>query len=97
MLKDAESAISMDGKGAWRHCRNGTRSVNVFVERLWQTIKYEEVYLTPIPQMPRPAADPLRQFWYKDQKHRSNRVGARWRTRWVKPGNHRYGSRSTAA
>jgi putative transposase len=32
-----EIAISMDGKGAWRD--------NVFVERLWRTIKYEEVYL----------------------------------------------------
>jgi putative transposase len=30
-------AISMDGKGAWRD--------NVFVERLWRSIKYEEVYL----------------------------------------------------
>jgi putative transposase len=30
-------AISMDGKGAWRD--------NVFVERLWHSIKYEEVYL----------------------------------------------------
>jgi putative transposase len=30
-------AISMDGKGAWRD--------NVFVERLWRTLKYEEVYL----------------------------------------------------
>jgi putative transposase len=30
-------AVSMDGKGAWRD--------NVFVERLWRTIKYEEVYL----------------------------------------------------
>jgi putative transposase len=29
--------ISMDGKGCWRD--------NVFVERLWRTIKYEEVYL----------------------------------------------------
>ena len=29
--------ISMDGKGAWRD--------NVFVERLWRSIKYEEVYL----------------------------------------------------
>jgi putative transposase len=29
--------ISMDGKGAWRD--------NVFVERFWRTIKYEEVYL----------------------------------------------------
>ncbi len=29
--------ISMDGKGAWRD--------NVFVERLWRSLKYEEVYL----------------------------------------------------
>lgn len=36
-LQDAQIAISMDGKGAWRD--------NVFVERLWRTIKYEEVYL----------------------------------------------------
>lgn len=33
----AEISISMDGKGAWRD--------NVFVERLWRSIKYEEVYL----------------------------------------------------
>jgi putative transposase len=30
-------AISMDGKGCWRD--------NVFVERLWRSVKYEEVYL----------------------------------------------------
>jgi putative transposase len=30
-------AISMDGRGAWRD--------NVFVERLWRSVKYEEVYL----------------------------------------------------
>ena len=30
-------AISMDGKGAWRD--------NVFVERVWKSVKYEEVYL----------------------------------------------------
>jgi putative transposase len=30
-------AISMDGKGAWRD--------NVFLERFWRTVKYEEVYL----------------------------------------------------
>ena len=29
--------ISMDGKGSWRD--------NVFVERLWRSVKYEEVYL----------------------------------------------------
>lgn len=37
VLKAAEIAMSMDGKGAWRD--------NVFVERLWRTVKYEEVYL----------------------------------------------------
>jgi len=36
-LKKSNIAISMDGKGCWRD--------NVFVERIWRTIKYEEVYL----------------------------------------------------
>lgn len=37
VLKDAEIQISMDGKG---------RAIdNVFVERLWRSIKYEEVYI----------------------------------------------------
>jgi putative transposase len=30
-------AISMDGRGQWRD--------NVFVERLWKSVKYEDVYL----------------------------------------------------
>ena len=37
VLLTAGIAISMDGKGSWRD--------NVFVERLWRSIKYEEVYL----------------------------------------------------
>lgn len=37
MLKEHDIAISMDGKGCWRD--------NVFVERLWRSVKYEEVYL----------------------------------------------------
>src|ERR1700758_2070027 len=37
LLTDNSVEISMDGKGAWRD--------NVFVERFWRTIKYEEVYL----------------------------------------------------
>ena len=37
LLKDNDINISMDGKGCWRD--------NVFVERLWKSIKYEEVYL----------------------------------------------------
>jgi len=37
LLKASGIAISMDGRGQWRD--------NVFVERLWKSIKYEEVYL----------------------------------------------------
>jgi putative transposase len=37
LLKEHGVRISMDGKGCWRD--------NVFVERLWRTVKYEEVYL----------------------------------------------------
>lgn len=37
LLKDNGIQISMDGKGCWRD--------NVFVERLWKSVKYEEVYL----------------------------------------------------
>ena len=50
-LKEHNIRISMDGKGSWRD--------NVFVERLWRSVKYEEVYLkaqlsnlgVPIPQV----------------------------------------------
>jgi len=37
VLTRSAIAISMDGKGSWRD--------NVFVERLWRSVKYEEVYL----------------------------------------------------
>ncbi len=37
VLKDHGISISMDGKGRWVD--------NVFVERLWRSVKYEDVYL----------------------------------------------------
>ena len=37
MLKNHDVKISMDGKGRWVD--------NVFVERLWKSVKYEHVYL----------------------------------------------------
>jgi putative transposase len=37
LLLENAISISMDGRGAWRD--------NVFVERLWRSVKYEEVYL----------------------------------------------------
>ena len=44
LLLKHKIAISMDDKGAWRD--------NVFVERLWRTIKYEEVYLRAYNNVP---------------------------------------------
>jgi putative transposase len=43
-LRKHDIAISMDGKGAWRD--------NVFVERFWRSIKYEEVYLRAYDDVP---------------------------------------------
>jgi putative transposase len=37
VLKAHDVAISMDGKGRWVD--------NVFVERLWRSVKYEDIYL----------------------------------------------------
>ncbi len=37
VLREHDIRISMDGKGCWRD--------NVFVERLWKSVKYEHVYL----------------------------------------------------
>ena len=37
LMKRHEIRISMDGKGSWRD--------NIFIERLWRTVKYEDVYL----------------------------------------------------
>ena len=34
---DRKIQLSMDGRGCWRD--------NIFVERFWRTLKYEEVYL----------------------------------------------------
>lgn len=36
-LQDQGIQVSMDGKGAWRD--------NIFVERLWRSVKYEDIYL----------------------------------------------------
>jgi len=37
ILKEAGVVMSMDGKGRWVN--------NIFVERLWRSVKYEEVFL----------------------------------------------------
>jgi putative transposase len=65
VLNRAGVAISMDGKGAWRD--------NVLVERLWRTIKYEEVYLKAYDSVPEARASIARYltFYNSGRPHSS--------------------------
>jgi transposase InsO family protein len=49
VLADSGIATRMDGKGAWRD--------NVFVERLFRSVKYEEAYLRPMKASARRATE----------------------------------------
>ncbi len=60
VLKKAEIDISMDGRGAWRD--------NVFVERLWRSIKYEEVYLHAYKSVPEARAGIGRYISFYNQR-----------------------------
>ena len=60
MIEGAGVAVSMDGKGAWRD--------NVFVERLWRTIKYEEVYLHAYDSVPEARAALARYLTFYNTK-----------------------------
>ena len=60
-LKAAGAKVSMDGKG---RCLD-----NVFVERLWRTVKYEEVYLWRHETVPAVQAGLTRYFpFYNDER-----------------------------
>ena len=65
VLKDAGIRISMDGKGRWVD--------NVFIERLWRSFKYEEVYLNAYESVPH-ARQRIRawmEFYNQRRKHQS--------------------------
>ena len=65
VLKDNDIDISMDGKGVWRD--------NVFVERLWRSVKYEEVYLNAYDSMT-DAKQSLKkyfEFYNQSRKHQT--------------------------
>jgi len=55
-------SISMDGKGRWRD--------NVFVERLWKSVKYEEVYLKAYDSMAQARTELGRYFEFYNQRRR---------------------------
>ena len=61
---DTGCRLSMDGRGAWRD--------NVFVERLWRSVKYERVYLKAYDSVSAARAD-IAQYlhWYNTQRPHS--------------------------
>lgn len=62
VLKARHVDISMDGKGRWRD--------NVFVERLWRTVKYEEVYLKAYESIPQARASLANYFHFYNHERR---------------------------
>ena len=64
-LKDEGIRISMDGRGRWMD--------NVFIERLWRSLKYEEVYLKAydtVAQAQQGIGDWI-EFYNQDRRHAS--------------------------
>ncbi len=62
-------AISMDGRGAWRD--------NFFVERLWRSVKYEEVYLRAYASVAEARASIGRYLAFYNGKRPHSSLGAR--------------------
>ena len=69
LLADNAIRISMDGKGAWRD--------NVFVERLWRSVKYEEVYLKAYESVAEARASIGRYLDFYNRKRPHSSLGAR--------------------
>ena len=69
LLLDNAIAISMDGKGSWRD--------NVFVERLWRSVKYEEVYLRAYDSVAEARASIGRYLDFYNRKRPHSSLGAR--------------------
>jgi putative transposase len=68
-LESAGAQVSMDGKG---RCLD-----NVFVERLWRTVKYEEIYLWRHETVPALASGLARYFGYYNGARRHQSLGYR--------------------
>jgi putative transposase len=65
VLKRHDILISMDGKGRWLD--------NVFVERLWRSVKYEEVYLKAYDNVghAKQSLDTYFRFYNERRRHQS--------------------------
>ena len=69
MLKRHDVRISMDGKGRWVD--------NVFVERLWRSVKYEDVYLKAYDSMAAAKASLGRYFAFYNTERRHQSLDRR--------------------
>ena len=69
LLSKNAIAISMDGRGAWRD--------NVFVERLWRSVKYEEVYLRAYDSVGEARASLGRYLDFYNRRRPHSSLGAR--------------------
>ena len=69
VLKRHDVRISMDGKGRWVD--------NVFVERLWRSVKYEEVYLKAYDSMAAAKASLGRYFAFYNTERRHQSLDRR--------------------
>lgn len=69
VLKAHEIAISMDGRGRWMD--------NVFIERLWRSVKYEEVYLKAYEGMIDTRASLSRYFTFYNTRRRHQALDRR--------------------
>ena len=67
LLKENGIRISMDGRGSWRD--------NVFIERLWRSVKYEEVYLRAYESVPEARAGLGRYFEFYNARRPHSSLG----------------------
>ena len=69
MLKNHPIAIGMDGKGRWVD--------NVFIERLWRSVKYEDVYLRAYETPPELRTGLARYFDFYNTRRRHSALDRR--------------------
>ncbi len=67
LLKAQGIRLSMDGRGAWRD--------NIFVERLWRSVKYEEVYLHAYDSVSAAQAGLARYFQFYNERRPHSSLG----------------------
>lgn len=69
LLSSRGVAISMDGRGRWMD--------NVFIERLWRSVKYEEVYLKAYESIPEARRELTAYFDFYNKRRRHQGLGDR--------------------